>query len=288
MTGFARAGGLEDWGAWTWEAKSVNGKGLDARVSVPSGYEKLERAMKAAVSEMFDRGNFQISLRIDRAESDASLAVNTAALSALIQAYEAVEGAAPTGAALAALFSVKGVTEVQTDNRRQDVEEAIISHLETAGRGVLTDLQTSRVSEGLALKEILLGQMYESEQIVSRSVAFASDQAKTIQAQFTTRLADLDVQGAVSDDRLVSEIAILAAKADVSEEIDRLQAHIAAARASLEAGGPIGRSLGFLAQELNREANTICSKSASLDLTNVGLALKSVIDQFKEQAANVE
>ncbi|GAB5457627.1 MAG: YicC family protein [Henriciella sp.] len=289
MTGFARTSGAEDWGSWVWEAKSVNGKGLDARINTPSGLDGIEKAIKTAVSERFTRGNFQIGLRIEASDPEGALSVNKAALKALMDAYEQADQTIATGPALATLMSIKGVTEATSSNIRTLAENNdAIAALTSSGIEALELLKTSRAEEGEKLKNMLVGHLSEIGQLTKQATAFAKDQTLAIKEVFRQRIAELDVEGVVSEERLAGEIAILAAKADVSEEFDRLQAHVESGQSMLTSKDAIGRSLGFLAQELNREANTLCSKSASLDLTNVGLALKTVIDQFKEQAANVE
>lgn len=289
MTGFARTSGAAEWGSWVWEAKSVNGKGLDARINTPSGLEGIEKAIKTAASERFTRGNFQIGLRIEVSDIESALSVNQAALRALMDAYEQADQTVATGPALAALMGIKGVTEVAGSNIRTLAEnKEAIAALTSSGFEALDLLKTSRAEEGEKLEKMLAGHLSEIGQLTKQAVAFTKDQTVAIKGTFRQRIAELDIEGAVSEERLAGEIAILAAKADVSEELDRLQAHVESGQNMLVSKEAIGRSLGFLAQELNREANTLCSKSASLDLTNVGLALKTVIDQFKEQAANVE
>lgn len=289
MTGFARTSGAADWGSWVWEAKSVNGKGLDTRINTPSGLDGIEKAIRTTACERFTRGNFQIGLRIEVSDIESALSVNQAALKALMDAYEQADQTVATGPALAALMGIKGVTEVAGSNIRTLAEnKEAIAALTSSGFEALDLLKTSRAEEGEKLERMLAGHLSEIGQLTKQAVAFAKDQTIAIKDTFRQRIAELDIEGAVSEERLAGEIAILAAKADVSEELDRLQAHVESGQNMLVSKEAIGRSLGFLAQELNREANTLCSKSASLDLTNVGLALKTVIDQFKEQAANVE
>lgn len=289
MTGFARSSGEADWGSWVWEGKSVNGKGLDARLNLPSGFEQVEKAVREAVSQRFSRGNFQISLRLETEIGDAGLSVNQAALKTLMDAYEQVDGTVATGATLATLMSMKGVVEARFAHSRELAgDEAIVDTLSVSAVEMLDQLRSARRLEGTKLMDLLLGHLSEIAELTRQSTVFAGDQISHIQNQYRARVAELDSDHSVSDERLAAEIAILASKADVNEELDRLAAHVEAGRALVSSSEPIGRNLGFLAQELNREANTLCSKSASLDLTNVGLALKSVIDQFKEQAANVE
>ena len=272
MTGFARVSGEAEWGNWYWEARSVNGRGLDLRMNLPSGLEPVEQSVRKAASELLDRGNLQIALRIDLSSGE-DVVVNESVLQTLISAYERAEGALATGPALATLMTVKGVVEAENRSVRDLVEiEGAIDALTATGHDVLSKLRDSRIAEGDSLTKLLVGQLSEMEKLTRQASEFSDIQKEAIAEKY----------------RLVTEIAVLAAKADVTEELDRLEAHVARGLSMLDAGGAVGRDLGFLAQELNREANTLCSKSASLDLTNVGLALKSTIDQFKEQAANVE
>ncbi|MDJ0920727.1 MAG: YicC/YloC family endoribonuclease [Henriciella sp.] len=289
MTGFARSHGEADWGSWVWEGKSVNGKGLDVRLVAPTGAEEVEKRMRKAIAARFSRGNFQISLRLELSAADAGLTVNMAALKSLMDAYEQADGALATGPALATLMGVKGVIEAGSNSEmRREVIEGAVDPLVKSGEEMLAALAANRDAEGEALSELLFGHLNEIERLSADAVMFAADQKESIATKYRERIAEFDSEGAVSDDRLATEVAVLSAKADVSEELDRLTAHVQAGRELLASDSAVGRNLGFLAQELNREANTLCSKSASLDLTNAGLALKAVIDQFKEQAANVE
>ncbi len=289
MTGFARSSGEADWGSWVWEAKSVNGRGLDARLNVPSGLEMLDKAVKEGVSERFTRGNLQIGLRIEMASGGVDVTVNQAVLKTLMDAYEKADGTMATGPGLATLMSLKGVVETGASSLRALAEQPeAIAVMQASGDELLDLLKASRDEEGVKLHDMLFGHLSEIESHSRDAVAFAADQTVSIQQTYKSRIAELDQEGAVSDERIAGEIAVLATKADVSEELDRLRAHVETGRALLASDEAVGRNLGFLAQELNREANTLCSKSAILDLTNAGLALKSVIDQFKEQAANVE
>lgn len=289
MTGFARVAGSEDWGSWVWEARSVNGKSLDLRLNLPSGLDAVEAFIRKSAPEHFARGSLQISLKIDLAVTDGALKVNMEALKALTDAYQDIDGTLVTGPALASLMTIKGVIETDASSTRDLTENKVaIEQLSGTGAELLRALAASRAKEGAALADILTAQLSEIETYVAQAVTFAAEQRNTIATRYTTRLKELDTEGVVSDERLAAEIAIIASKADVVEELDRLHAHIETGRDFLAADGAIGRNLGFLAQELNREANTLCAKSASLGLTNASLAIKSVIDQFKEQAANVE
>lgn len=289
MTGFARVSGEAEWGAWAWEAKSVNGRGLDVRVHTPPGFDGLERAIKAAGSRLFQRGSVQVSLRIDVAEGAGAASINMDLFSKMVETVQTAYGGDITSEALATLMTLKGVVETGGANLRDlATDESISANLAKAGEQVLQNLQAARREEGVALKGILAGQVDEMEALTGTASALANDQPGLLKARLKKQLDELDTEGRVDSERLAAELAITAAKADVREELDRLTAHFASARELLSAGSPAGRKLDFLAQELNREANTLCSKSVSMDLTNAGLGLKGVIDQFKEQAANVE
>lgn len=288
MTGFARISEEAAWGSWSWEARSVNGKGLDVRVNMPSGLEDVDKAIRKAISATFKRGSLQIGLRIELSGAE-TVSINKDVLATLMAAYERAEGALATGPALATLMGIRGVVEAETLSMRDltETDGAIDALIET-GKQVIAALHARRVEEGDDLKTLFVGQLSEMSAHTGDALKHAATQKSALAEKYRTRIAEFDSEGAVSDERLATEIAVLAAKADVTEELDRLQAHITRGQSLIEGDGAVGRDLGFLAQELNREANTLCSKSASLDLTNAGLALKSVIDQFKEQAANVE
>lgn len=288
MTGFARESGEADWGSWVWEARSVNGRGLDVRINSPSGLDAVEQAVRKAASDAFDRGNLQISLRIDLT-GDEAIRVNQTVLKTLMAAYQEAEGALATGPALASLMQIKGVVEAETVSMRDLVEfDGAVNALSASGNIVVAALAEDRAREGDALQSLLTGHLEGMQALTEQALGYAEAQKAALAEKYRARIAEFDSDGAVSEERLATEIAVLAAKADVTEELDRLAAHISRGKTLISGKGPVGRDLGFLAQELNREANTLCSKSASLDLTNAGLALKSLIDQFKEQAANVE
>lgn len=290
MTGFARVTGEAVWGSWAWELKSVNGRSLDIRVNVPPGFEALDRYLKKAASSHFARGNLQAALRIDLSGGAETLSVNTDALKGLINAYEDISARPVSdGNALAMLMTIKGVVETGSSSTRDlATQDGVLGLLQDAADQGLIDLAAARDSEGEALLGLMQGHLDEMEKIVAQATGLAADQPKRLKARLEKQLAELEADTAVDADRMAAEVALAAAKADVREELDRLTAHIATARDHLSAGGPVGRKLDFLSQEFNREANTLCSKSASLDLTNAGLALKGLVDQFKEQAANVE
>ena len=288
MTGFARVTGEAAWGGWAWEAKSVNGRSLDVRVNVPPGAEALEREVKAMAAARFNRGSLQVGLRIELSASGATAVINEALLAELAQAARKVSGRELSSEAIATLMAVKGVVDAGATSTRDVMDEAAIALLTAAAGEALDGLAEGRRAEGASLEALLGDLLNEMERLKAEAETFAGAQPELIRAKLTKQLEDLDREGRVDTERYAAEVALSAAKADVREELDRLAAHIKTGRELLKAGSPAGRKLDFLAQELNREANTLCSKSLSLDLTNAGLGLKGVIDQFKEQSANVE
>ena len=289
MTGFARVTGEAEWGAWAWEAKSVNGRGLDVRVNTPPGFDALERAVKAAASRRFNRGSLQVSLRIELSDRAGGVVIDEALLKSLTSAAEQALGGPLSGEAIAALMSIKGVVETGSSSLRDvAADEAVMTVLAQGAEAALEQLDTARRAEGQSLLAMLGELVDEMSAMTESAISLAAGQPGLLQARLSKQLDELGADQKVDPDRLAAELALTAAKADVREELDRLQAHFASARDLLATGSPVGRKLDFLAQELNREANTLCSKSVSLDLTNAGLSLKGTIDQFKEQAANVE
>ncbi|MEM6410797.1 MAG: YicC/YloC family endoribonuclease [Pseudomonadota bacterium] len=291
MTGFGRSAGEAGWGTWVWEMKSVNGRGLDMRVNVPNGLDSLERIIKANASARINRGNLQVTLRLDLA-STSETGLNEEALDALSEVFEKRAGAAPEGAALAALMTSRAAQEAggsaNDTLRTMGGDKKVIAELSDSLSNALDELVSSRDAEGKALAGIMSDLIDQMTALHEEASGLAGEQPKLLKDRLMARLKELGAEDAVDADRLAAEAALSAAKADIREELDRLAAHIETGRGHLAAGSPIGRKLDFLAQEMNREANTLCSKSASLDLTNAGLGLKAVIDQFKEQAANVE
>jgi uncharacterized protein (TIGR00255 family) len=290
MTGFSRAEGLDGGFSWRWEVKSVNARGLDVRCRVPSGRESLEVAARAAVGERFKRGNFNITLFIAHSSGNVTLALNREILGQLLGIVKEVEGeidAAPPQ--IDGLLRVRGVLEAieeeEDENERKRHDDAMTESLSQA----LTDLATMRAAEGARLAEVLATRLEQIEALAAQADGLAAAAPAQIKARLMEKIAAVcaDVP-ALPEERLAQEVALLIAKADVREEIDRLNAHHAAAGELIGEGGPVGRRLDFLAQEFNREANTLCSKSDDLELTRVGLELKSVIEQFREQVQNIE
>jgi uncharacterized protein (TIGR00255 family) len=291
MTGFAESTGSHEGLRWRWEVKSVNSRSLDLRLRNPPGYEALEPPVRRLAGERFLRGALQISLSIELAEGARGLTVDAAALASAIKI--ARELAAETGLAPArvdGLLALKGVI-VADDGipaldpvARGGRDAALLESLGLA----FDKLAKERAREGAKLAALLKSQVEEIERLVGEAGQLAAAQPEALKERLRLQIRELLEANAVSEDRLAQEAALLAVKADVREELDRLTAHVQDARALVAQGRGVGRKLDFLAQEFNREANTLCSKSADIALTRVGLALKATIDQFREQAQNVE
>ena len=288
MTGFGRAdGAAEDW-TWAVEARSVNGRNLEVRFRGPNGFDGLERAAKAAVQARFARGQVNIGVQAKRTDAgEAAVAVNAAVLARyLTLANELAEdGATPPSAD--GLLALRGVIEapdeVDDPEARATLETAMSRTVEQA----LDALKTSRLQEGALLAPVLEDFIARIEALTAQAEGEAAAQVETIRDRFARRMTELAPDAPGLDERIFLEAAALAAKADVREELDRLGAHVAAAR-QLVASAPAGRKLDFLMQEFMREANTLCSKSATTALTGIGLQLKAVIEQLREQVQNVE
>lgn len=289
MTGFGSSTGEESWGGWSWELKSVNGRGLDMRVNLPPGFDGLDRPLRKRVGDTFKRGNFQISMKIDASKSDCGISVNEDVLGGLVERHEKISGYAISGDALATLMTIRGVVETSSNSLRDiAADEAAQVALMKGFEEALAKIKASREAEGSAVKTVFDGLLDQMANYLGSAKTQAAEQPRLIKERLANRLGELLSEQATDTERLMMEAALVAAKADVQEELDRLEAHIQAGRDHLVSGSPIGRKLDFLSQELNREVNTLCSKSASLELTQTGLELKSLVEQFKEQAANVE
>ncbi|RAU21328.1 YicC family protein [Paramagnetospirillum kuznetsovii] len=294
MTGYARAEGRDAQTSWVWEAKSVNGRGLELRCRLASGHDALEIAARDAAAKRLKRGNVQLSLTVSRVGEQSLLQVNTPLLAQLLSMCKEWEGRFPgvAPARLDGLLAIRGVLEPEVDPERGDTEET--RQLREAAMKVSLDsmldqLAAMRADEGARIAAVLNGQLDEITRLTAKAAACASLRPDAIRERFKAQLAAvLEAAPSLAEDRVAQEVALLVVKADVREELDRLSAHVEAARELLGQGGAIGRKLDFLAQEFNREANTLCSKSSDVELTRVGLDLKAVIDQFKEQVQNIE
>ncbi len=291
MTGFARRDGAQGGVRWTFEAKSVNGRGLDVRVALPSGFETLERVVRTAASNRFQRGSVQVGLRLETVGDSAGVTVNEAALDTLLAAWSVRTGADAVDPGVLAQFLLsRPVLEAGQGSGLRDLaaDETVMAALTVEAGAVLDGLAASRHEEGRALAVVLAGLIDEIAALRVEAARLAEAQPELVRDRLGKQLDALGARATVDDERLAAELAIAAAKADVREELDRIVGHVDSARDLIAGGSPVGRRLDFLAQEFAREANTLCSKSASLDLTRAGLALKAAVDQFKEQAANVE
>jgi uncharacterized protein (TIGR00255 family) len=290
MTGFARAQGASGPYAWAWELKSVNAKGLDLRLRLPPGWDAVEAPARTALSKALARGTVSATLTIDRANTTPAVRVNEEVLAALVDTAKKAAsrfGVAPPS--LDSLLGMKGVFEVtdaeENAGERQAAEQAIVQGFEEA----LKELAAARAREGDALKRILSDRISEIEKLSAAADTNPARKPEAIRAKLSEQVKALLATGEKFDaDRLHQEAMLLAAKADIREELDRLTTHVAAVRKLLKDGGPVGRKLDFLAQELNRESNTLCAKANDVSLTATGLELKAAVDQFREQVQNLE
>ena len=289
MTGFARGTGQDGPLTWTWEAKSVNARGLDMRCRLPGGMDAMEPEVRRRVGEHFTRGNFNLALQINRATGKGRIEINREALAqveTVIRELRDDYGVEPPRAD--GLLNIRGVMEVVEEDDAADNDQrdaAILTSLDET----LHALSAARNEEGARLATVLAGQLDEIATLTDATRASEANQPARRRQRFEEQIAELlGSTPQLSEERLNQEVALLLVKADVREETDRLYAHIAAARELLDDGGPVGRRLDFLCQEFNREGNTLCSKAAEIGLTAIGLDLKAVIDQFREQVQNVE
>lgn len=304
MTGFARAEGRIEvaadagsagndgaWaiGHWVWEIRSVNSKGLDLRLRLAPGFEAIEADCRRIMGASLTRGALQANLRYDREASAEIPVVNRAALESVLAAVEELRerlGSPPPAAE--AILAIRGVVEPGGMAEDEAVvakrNKAVLAGLEEAMAGLVA----ARAEEGAKIAKVLAGQVDEIERLTRAVEEDPSRTPQAIRERMAAQLAPLLESSDLDPQRLHQEAAILATRADLREEIDRLHTHVHAARDLLSAGGPVGRKLDFLAQEFNRECNTVCSKSNASTVTSLGLEMKVVIDQFREQVQNVE
>jgi uncharacterized protein (TIGR00255 family) len=290
MTGFARREGTSGRYRWAWELRSVNGKGLDLRLRLPPSAEKLEGDVRRLIAEQFSRGNLQASLTLSADESRVEAVLNQQALAAVMAVREQLGGVIdPAPLKLDTLLSIRGIIEFREAEEGEDAVTARDADVMAGLEGALYDLRAMRQHEGRALCQVLLGHVETIETLTMTVERDPSRSPAEIASKLSSQLVVLlDGASGLDRDRLHAEAALLATKADLREEIDRLKGHITAARELLAKGGPVGRKLDFLAQEFNRESNTICSKSNAAAVTSAGIDLKVVIDQFREQVQNLE
>ncbi len=292
MTAIATAQGARDGHAWSWELRGVNGKGLDLRLRLPDWIEGLEAPLRARLTAALSRGNVTLTLRVraDGAQGDAAL--DPAALDRALEMIRQVEaralekGLSLAPARAADILGLRGVLDAPGTNEAATTLAATLLEDFEAVLGAFGEM---RAAEGRALRDVLDGQVDEIARLTDAAAEAAEARAPEMAEGFRNALARvLDNANGADEQRVAQELAVMAVKADVTEEIDRLRAHVGAARELLAQGSPVGRKLDFLAQEFNREANTLCSKAQNKRLTAVGLELKSAIEQMREQVQNVE
>ena len=291
MTGFARVQGQEETCSWTWEVKSVNGKGRDIRCRVPGGLESLDPQARERVAKRFHRGNFSLTLNLVRNRSKRAFQVNTDVLEQVLAVLPEIsrhlpDAQPPRVDGILALSGVMEALEEEPDEKAQKaLEDSLLAGLDRA----LEALAAMRAEEGGRLEPVLVSLLNTISSLTGKAEGLAAAQPDAIRERLREQVAALlETLPALPEERLAQEAALLITKADLREELDRLKAHVVAARELIGETGSIGRKLDFLCQEFNREANTLCSKSADVELTRVGLDLKAAIEQFREQVQNIE
>jgi len=289
MTGFARKEGRSGPFEWAWEMRSVNGRGLDVRPRLPSGMEEVEAYIRTETPKHFARGNIQISLQFDQ-RAQQELRVNQDLLTQVLKQLADLRGTPGTAdATLDGVLALRGVLEMQDPEIELTEIEARDQELRSTFDATLSALDLARREEGQRIDEALRDHLKIIETLVAKAESIAAKRPETMRDRLRTQVDELLAdRGDIPDERLAQELALLLVKADVSEEIQRLKAHIQSAGDSLASGESVGRRLDFLCQEFNREANTLCSKAGDLALTAVGLDLKVEVDRLREQVQNVE
>ncbi len=289
MTGFARTTVDVSGCSWIWEAKSVNARGLDVRIRLPQGFDIYENKARIAVGKKFKRGSISLSLSLYRGDRKETLRINQELLQHVLEVQKSLKGKVSDDLPrLDALLQLRGLIEV-TDGFEPEAEELWSSELDRSLDLVLDSLMESRQQEGERLSLFVSRLINNIEEVCKNASNLEATQPIEIKTKLAAQVEALlsDVQS-IPDERIAHEVTLLTIKADVREELDRLTAHVEAARDLLVVKGPIGRKLDFLCQEFNRESNTLCSKSSDLKLTNMGLELKTLVDQMREQVSNIE
>lgn len=292
MTGFTRVAGQHDTTGWTWEIRSVNGKGLDVRVRLPYGYEALEAVVRDVAGKTLKRGSVSVSLTVNRTSAESAYRVNRELLESLLALSDELKDEKRLSnepPRLDTLLTVRGAVEASEGEDDPKEAEERQKLMATSLREALEALLGVRQAEGARLEVILRDRLSELDGLCNEADGAASLRTEAIRDKLAQQVQDLlDMSPALSEERLAQEVAVLAVKGDIREELDRLKSHIEGARGLLDEGVAVGRKLDFLCQEFNREANTLCSKSGDIELTRIGLAMKAAVDQFREQALNIE
>jgi uncharacterized protein (TIGR00255 family) len=291
MTGFARIEGQTEGCAWSWELKSVNGKGRDLRCRIPGGVEHLEQIVRDRAAKKIQRGNVFLNLSIIYNQESTDYKVNYGQLEKFLNLLpdltEKIPALSPPS--FDGLLGLKGIIEISKEVISDDVQKTIDLEVLRGLDAALDAMVDSRNEEGAKLNLILSKQLNEMARLCEQAEQLAATQPSALKARLHKQVSELlEASVPLPEEQLAKETALLAAKADVREELDRLAAHVSSAQELLESGETVGRRLDFLCQEFNREANTLCSKSTNLELTRTGLELKALIDQFREQVQNIE
>jgi uncharacterized protein (TIGR00255 family) len=290
MTGFARGHGVSGSYSWAWELKSVNAKGLDLRLRLPPGWDAVEGPARSSGAQALARGTVYGTLTVERQGVAPVVRVNEPVLAAVLATLKSLTGRVQAAEPrLDGILSLKGVIEVLDEDEHEEERHAAEAAVIEGFRATVAQLAAMRRREGEALGQVLAQRVKEIAALAARAEAAPGRQPEAIKARIAEQVALLlDMSQRLDPDRLHQEAILIASRVDVREELDRLASHVAQVERLLAEGGAIGRRLDFLAQELNREANTVCSKSNDVELTNIGLELKSVVEQFREQVQNLE
>ena len=290
MTGFARSHGASGPYTFEWELKSVNAKGFDLRLRLPPGWDEIEAPAKKRAGELLSRGTVYANLNVKRTNAVAQVRINEDVLAAVVKVAGQVAGKIDAVApSVDGLLAIKGVIEVVEPESDEEEDKVAKLAAMAAFEQALGSLVEMRRREGATLGQVLGARMDEIERLAKRAEAAPGRKPEAIRARLAEQIAILlETADRFDQDRLTQEALLIATKADIREELDRIASHIAQARDILGKGGPVGRRLDFLAQEFNREVNTCCSKSNDLELTNIGLEMKNVVEQFREQVQNLE
>lgn len=290
MTGFARSHGASGPYTFEWELKSVNAKGFDLRLRLPPGWDDLEASAKKRAGEVLSRGTVYANLNVKRANAVSTIRINEDVLASVVKVAHALAGKIDAVApSIDGLLAIKGVIEVVEPESNEEEDKAARTAAFAAFEQALADLVEMRRREGVTLGQILSQRMDEIERLARKAEAAPGRKPEAIRARLAEQIAALlETSDRFDVDRLNQEAIMIATRADIREELDRIASHIAQAREMIGKGGAVGRRLDFLAQEFNREVNTCCSKSNDIELTNTGLAMKNVVEQFREQVQNLE
>ena len=290
MTGFARGHGASGPYAFEWELKSVNAKGFDLRMRLPPGWDELEAFAKKRAGEVLSRGTVYANLNVKRTGAASTVRINEEVLASIVKMAGVLAGKIDAVApSIDGLLAIKGVIEVVEPENDEAEDKAARAAAAAAFDQALLDLVEMRQREGVTLGQILSQRMDELERLAQKAEAAPGRRPEAIKARLAEQIAALlETSDRFDPDRLNQEALLIAAKADIREELDRIASHVSQTREMIGKGGPIGRRLDFLAQEFNREVNTTCSKSNDTELTNTGLEMKNVVEQFREQVQNLE